>query len=55
MPIYTQCFASLWLDYEDAEIVSCRVLIEDLFQKRFTAHNRDEAIEIFKSGKWREA
>jgi len=53
--IDTKAFASLILDYEWDDMVSVRVLIEDLFQKRYHARNRDEAIEIFRSGKWREA
>ena len=58
-----KAFASLILDYEYKEdqqhnlpaYVSCRVLIEDLFARRFNAKNREEAIEIFRSGKWKEA
>ena len=47
-------FGSLILDYEWPDLVSVRVLIEDLFQKRYHAKDRTEAIEIFRSGKWRE-
>jgi len=51
--IAVRAFASLILDYEwqasdllPAQ-VSCRVLIEDLFQGYITASNREEAIEKF--------
>lgn len=50
-----KAFASLILDYEWDDMVSVRVLIEDLFAKRYHAKNRDEAIQIFRSGAWREA
>lgn len=53
--ISSKGFASLILDYEWPDMVSCRVLIEDLYQTRFHAANRAEAIEIFRSGKWRDA
>ena len=52
--IAARAFASLILDYEFPEYVSCRVLIEDLYQTRIHAANRAEAIEIFTSGKWEE-
>ena len=52
--IDNKAFASLILDYEFSDYVLCRVLIEDLFQCRFHAANRQEAIDIFRSGKWRE-
>lgn len=51
-------FGSLILDYEFNEAdglpayVSCRVLIEDLYQTTIHAASRDEAIEIFRSGAW---
>lgn len=54
-------FASLILDYEfpsDETLdsyVSCRVLIEDLFQTRIIGKSRDECIAQFRSGSWREA
>lgn len=55
--IACRAFASLILDYEwEADktfnlpaMVSCRILIEDLFQEEFTAASRDEAIEYFKN------
>lgn len=52
--IATKCFAHLYLDSEYEDIVFCRVTIEDVYQGIFTAKNREEAIEIFRSGKWRE-
>ena len=51
--IAVKCFAYLWLDSEYDDIVFCRVTVEDLFRGRFTAKNREEAIEIFKSGEWK--
>jgi hypothetical protein len=53
--IASRAFASLILDYEwKAEgnlpaLVSCRVLVEDLYQDTIHAGSRDEAIEIFKN------
>ena len=51
--IASRAFASLILDYEwpaagnlPAE-VSCRILVEDLYQDTIRAGSRDEAIEIF--------
>lgn len=52
--IDSKCFASLILDYEWPDLVSCRILIEDVYQTRIHAANRAEAIEIFRSGSWRE-
>lgn len=49
--IATKCFAHLYLDSEYEDIVFCRVTIEDVYQGIFTAKNREEAIEIFRSGK----
>ena len=46
-------FAYLILDYEFSDYVSCRVLIEDLFQTRFHAETRQQAIDIFRSGAWK--
>ena len=57
--IATKCFASLILDYEwQAEDglpagVSCRVLIEDVFQRRIITETREQAIEQFMTGAWR--
>ena len=53
--IASRAFASLILDYEWPENksfglpaqVSCRILIEDLYQDTITAGSRDEAIEMF--------
>ena len=53
--IASRAFASLILDYEFEEdkyfnlpaYVSCRILVEDLFQERITAATREEAIEKF--------
>lgn len=53
--IASRAFASLILDYEWEENkifnipaeVSCRILIEDLFQEAFTAPTREAAIEYF--------
>lgn len=59
--IAARAFAALILDYEwsgDEYLpagVSCRVLIEDLYQTRIHARSRQEAIDIFNSGSWREA
>ena len=52
-------FGSLILDYEFSSdetldsYVSCRVLIEDLFQARIIGKTRDECIEQFRSGSWK--
>lgn len=54
--IATKAFASLILDYEwDASgalpaEVSCRVLIEDLFDGYIRAESREKAIELFNEG-----
>lgn len=54
-------FAALILDYEWPEYndlpagVSCRVLIEDVYQTRIHAETREQAIEKFLSGAWRDA
>ena len=61
--IDARAFASLILDYEwpadpyfnTPASVSCRVLIEDLYQTRIHAATREEAIAIFRSGTWKEA
>lgn len=53
--IASRAFASLILDYEWPENksfnlpaqVSCRILIEDLYQDTITAETRAEAIEKF--------
>lgn len=51
--IASRAFASLILDHEyPAEgtlpaLVSCRVLIEDLYQDTILAETREKAIEIF--------
>lgn len=50
--IDSKAFASLILDYEYDDYVSCRILIEDLFKARITAKNRTEAIEIFRGGQY---
>lgn len=57
--IATKCFAALILDYEwESEdgfpsCVSCRVLIEDVFQRRIITETREQAIEQFMTGAWR--
>ena len=57
--IDARAFASLILDYEFPgdeifePLVSCRVLIEDLYNGSIAAKSREEAIEIFRSGSWR--
>ena len=50
--ISSKAFASLILDYEFSDSVSCRVLIEDLYSGYVVAKNRDEAIDIFRRGEW---
>ena len=51
--IASRAFASLILDYEWSATdilpaqVSCRILIEDLYQDTITAETRAEAIEKF--------
>ena len=45
--IAARAFASLILDYEFPEYVSCRVLIEDLYQTTIHAASRAEAIPMF--------
>lgn len=58
--IAARAFAALILDYEfpaddiGPAYVSCRVLIEDLYQTTIHAASRAEAIDIFTSGKWKE-
>ena len=58
--IAARAFAALILDYEfpadefSPAHVSCRVLIEDVYQTRIHARNRQEAIDIFTSGQWKE-
>ena len=47
--IASRAFASLILDYEFTDYVSCRVLVEDLCYDRITAANRNEAIEKFRT------
>jgi len=47
-----KCFASLILDYEFFDYVSCRVLVEDLLRGYIVASNRAEAIEKFRAGLW---
>lgn len=55
--IAARAFGSLILDYEWAgdeympPLVSCRVLIEDLYQDTIHAASREEAIEKFRN--WR--
>ena len=46
-------FASLILDYEFSDYVSCRVLIEDLYSGYVVAENREKAIDIFRAGLWK--
>ena len=59
--IAARAFAALILDYEwsgDEYMpagVSCRVLIEDVYQTRIHARSRAEATDIFTSGQWKEA
>lgn len=61
--IAVKAFAALILDYEypaDKEwnlpaLVSCRVLFEDVFQKRIHAETREDAINMFLSGAWKTA
>ena len=61
--IAVKAFAALVLDYEWPEqaewnipaSVSCRVLIEDVFQKRIFAETREQAIKMFLSGEWKAA
>lgn len=45
-------FASLILDYEWPDSVSCRVLIEDLYSGSVYAKDRAEAIEKFRRHEW---
>lgn len=60
--IDSKAFASLILDSEYPEdkefglpaVVYCRVLIEDCWAADLSAKNREEAIEIFRSGAWRQ-
>ena len=53
--IASRAFASLILDYEWPAtdnlpaLVSCRVLVEDLYQDTIHAGSRAEAIELFKN------
>lgn len=52
--IAAKCFGYLVLDYEFSDYVSCRILIEDVFQCRIHAATREEAINIFMSGSWKD-
>ena len=52
--IASKGFGYLVLDYEWDDMVSCRILIEDLFQCRIHAASREEAIKIFMSGSWKD-
>lgn len=58
--IATRAFAALILDYEfpasdfGPACVSCRVLIEDVYQTTIHAASRAEAVEMFNTGKWKE-
>ena len=52
--IAVKCFASLGLDYEFSDYVSCRVLIDGWYDCGLIATSRDEAIEKFLSGKYKE-
>lgn len=45
-------FASLILDYEFDNFVSCRVLIDGCFCRSLVASSREEAIEKFNSTEW---
>ena len=47
-----KAFASLILDYEWEDMVSVRVLIEDVFQTRYHAAKREEVREIVRTGAW---
>ncbi|MBR6984652.1 MAG: hypothetical protein IKH75_14230 [Ruminococcus sp.] len=51
--IDSRAFAALILDYEFSDYVSCRILIEDTLAARIHAKNRAEAIEVFRSGSWK--
>lgn len=61
--IAAKAFAALILDYEYPEnkegnlpaLVSCRVLIDDVYQKRIHAESREKAVEMFLSGAWKTA
>jgi len=50
--IDSRAFASLILDYEFSDYVSCRVLVEDLLRGYVVAKDRSEAIEKFRAGSW---
>lgn len=58
--IATRAFAAMILDYEfpasdlGPACVSCRVLIEDVYQTTIHAASRAEAVEMFNTGKWKE-
>lgn len=59
--IAVKAFAALILDYEFPAcgalpaLVSCRVLFEDVFQRRIHAESREAAIDMFLSGAWKTA
>lgn len=46
-------FASLILDYEFENCVSCRVLIDGYYCSSFIAPSREAAIEKFNNTEWR--
>lgn len=51
--IARRCFASLVLDYEFNDFVSCRVLIDGYYCSSFIASSREAAIEKFNNTEWR--
>lgn len=61
--IDVKAFGALILDYEYQEdreynfpaYVSCRVLVEDLWQADIVAETREDAIKKFRSGTWKAA
>ena len=50
--IYTQCFGKLYCDSRFDGVNAYRVVIDGLYDGSFTACNDDEAILIFKDGRY---
>lgn len=52
LEIDRKCFGSLILDYEFDDSVKCRVLIDGWYKATIYAKNREEAIKLFREGKY---
>ncbi len=50
--IYTQCFGRLYCDFRGDMCNGYRVVIDGLFDGEFCADNDEQAIQIFKDGRY---